>query len=104
MLTQRLNRVKIDPQSRTQMFSSSADLYDLIYFTFKDYPAEAARLADLDPAFVRLAQQKLQKGTVYHADMTSFDVQRRYDVVLCLFSSIGYVRTLANVERALIRF
>ena len=59
---------------------------------------------DLDPAFVRIAREKLTRGSVYEGDMTSFALPRRYDVVLCLFSSIGYVRTLANVRRTLERF
>ncbi len=56
---------------------------------------------DLDPAFVQIARAKLPRGSVYEADMTSFSVARRYDVVMCLFSSIGYVRTLDNVRRTL---
>ncbi|HKW48741.1 MAG TPA: class I SAM-dependent methyltransferase [Gemmatimonadaceae bacterium] len=56
---------------------------------------------DLDPAFVRIARDKLRSGTVYEGDMTSFTLPRTYDVVQCLFSSIGYVRTLDNVRRAL---
>jgi hypothetical protein len=36
--------------------------------------------------------------------MKSFELPRKYDVVLCLFSSIGYVRTLENVTRTLERF
>ena len=59
---------------------------------------------DLDPGFVRIARAKLPKGTVYEADMTAFEVPGRYDVILCLFSSIGYVRTLENVQRTLERF
>jgi SAM-dependent methyltransferase len=59
---------------------------------------------DLDPGFVRIARGKLPKASVYEADMTSFEIDRRYDVVLCLFSSIGYVRTLDNLQRALARF
>jgi SAM-dependent methyltransferase len=58
---------------------------------------------DLDPNFVRIAREKL-RGDVYEGDMTSFALPRRYDVVQCLFSSIGYVRTLDNVRRALERF
>ena len=58
---------------------------------------------DLDPSFVRIARGKL-RGDVYEGDMTSFALPRRYDVVQCLFSSIGYVRTLDNVRRALERF
>lgn len=59
---------------------------------------------DLDPGFVRIARGKLPRGEVFEADMTSFDVGKRYDVVLCLFSSIGYARTLDNVRKALARF
>ena len=59
---------------------------------------------DLDPAFVRIARDKLRTGKVYEGDMTSFTLPRTYDVVQCLFSSIGYVGTLDNVRRALERF
>jgi SAM-dependent methyltransferase len=59
---------------------------------------------DLDPSFVEIARKKLPRGTVFQADMTTFELTRRYDVVLCLFSSIGYVRTLDNVRRTLERF
>jgi SAM-dependent methyltransferase len=124
------------------VFSASTELYDLIYSSFKDYPAEAAQLAalvraahpaarrildvacgtaeharllteqygfavdglDLDPAFVRIARRKLPHASVFEADMSTFEVPERYDVILCLFSSIGYVRTLDNVRRVLERF
>lgn len=59
---------------------------------------------DVEPEFIRLAQQKNPSGRFLCADMTDFHVERRYDAVLCLFSSIGYVRTLENVERTLRRF
>jgi SAM-dependent methyltransferase len=123
------------------MFSASAELYDLVYSGFKDYPAEVTELVaairrlhprartvldvacgtgeharllseahgfdvdglDLDPTFVRIARRKLPRGSVYQADMTSFELPQRYDVILCLFSSIGYVRTLENVRRTLDR-
>ena len=120
------------------MFSASAELYDLIYAGFKDYPAEAGQLAeiirsrhpaarrlldvacgtgeharlltahhgfavdglDLDPAFVRIARQKLPRAAVYEADMSEFALPGRYDVVLCLFSSIGYLRSPDRVRAA----
>jgi SAM-dependent methyltransferase len=59
---------------------------------------------DLDPAFVAITRAKLPRASVYQADMTSFDLGRRYDAILCLFSSIGYVRTLENVRRTLEQF
>lgn len=59
---------------------------------------------DLDPAFVRIAAAKLTSGQVHEGDMSEFSLDQRYDAVVCLFSSIGYVRTLENVTRALDRF
>lgn len=59
---------------------------------------------DLDPAFVAIARGKLPNASVFEGDMTTFSIPRRYDAVICLFSSIGYVRTLDNVLRALERF
>jgi 2-polyprenyl-3-methyl-5-hydroxy-6-metoxy-1,4-benzoquinol methylase len=119
------------------MFSASAEFYDLIYSTFKDYVAEAAQIAsllrrlnpqcqavldvacgtgeharllatrgfvvdgiDLDPAFVRVAEQKHPAGRFFEADMSDFHLSHRYDAVLCLFSSIGYLQTLDRVSRA----
>lgn len=58
---------------------------------------------DLEPEFVRLAREKHPTGRFVCADMTTFELGRRYDAVLCLFSSIGYVRTVENVERTLRR-
>jgi len=37
-------------------------------------------------------------------DMTHFDLGRRFDVVVCLFSSIGYVRTYPRLARTLLNF
>jgi SAM-dependent methyltransferase len=59
---------------------------------------------DLDPGFVRIAQQKNSTGRFVDADMSDFHLGRRYDAVLCLFSSIGYLVTLDRVTRALICF
>ena len=56
---------------------------------------------DLDPAFVRIAQTKHQIGRFFEADMCRFALPSRYDAILCLFSSIGYVRTIDRVRDAL---
>ena len=121
------------------MFSESADLYDAIYSAFKDYPAEAMRIAaelrtvqpqvrtvldvacgtgehvrllrsqcgleadglDLDPALLAVARRKAPDATFFEADMRDFNLGRRYDAIVCLFSSIGYLRTLERVTSAL---
>lgn len=59
---------------------------------------------DLDPEFVRIAAEKNPQGSFYHADMRDFDLGKTYDVILCLFSSIGYVKTLTNVIQTLACF
>jgi SAM-dependent methyltransferase len=121
------------------MFSATADLYDLIYESIKDYRTEAAAIAatirrhlpsartvldvacgtgeharylatehgfrvdgiDLEPRFVELARVKVPDGTFRTADMTAFDLGTRYDAVLCLFSSIGYAKDVAQLRRAI---
>lgn len=56
---------------------------------------------DLNPEFISIAKSKNPKGNFYVADMTNFKLNKKYDVVMCLFSSIGYVQTLNNVVRTL---
>jgi SAM-dependent methyltransferase len=56
---------------------------------------------DLEPRFVEIARAKVPSGRFDVADMTDFDLGRTYDVVQCLFSSIGYLRTTTAVEAAL---
>jgi SAM-dependent methyltransferase len=59
---------------------------------------------DLDPGFVAIAGRKNPRARFECADMREFDLGRTYDAVLCLFSSIGYVRTLDGVAATLERF
>lgn len=59
---------------------------------------------DIEPEFVRIASAKHPSGRFIVADMSDFHMARRYDAVLCLFSAIGYLRTLERVTRALACF
>jgi SAM-dependent methyltransferase len=56
---------------------------------------------DIEPGFVEIARAKLPDGRVWLGDMTDFELGVRFDVILCLFSSIGYMCDLQGVERAL---
>lgn len=119
------------------MFSETAELYDRLY-SFKDYPAEAARVRDLvaaaggpgggtlldvacgtgmhaqalaahytvegmdlDAGLLAVARARLPGVPPHHADMRDFDLGRTYDVVTCLFSSIGYAATLESMRAAM---
>ena len=59
---------------------------------------------DLNPEFVRMAKNKNPPGHYQVADMIDFDLGKRYDVLVCLFSSIGYVKTIQNLHRAIATF
>jgi SAM-dependent methyltransferase len=55
---------------------------------------------DLDEQLLAIARQRNPDIPLHHADMTDFNQGRTFDVVTCLFSSIGYVKTLENLSRA----
>ncbi|MEM1120377.1 MAG: class I SAM-dependent methyltransferase [Bacteroidota bacterium] len=48
---------------------------------------------DLNEDFINQAKKKNPNGTFYVADMSDFELHKQYDVLICLFSSIGYVKT-----------
>lgn len=55
---------------------------------------------DLSPAQLAIARKRLPKKVkLSKADMTDFDMGKRYDVVTCLFSSIGHLTTLRQMRR-----
>jgi SAM-dependent methyltransferase len=118
------------------VYTKSAAFYDAIY-SFKDYPAESARLVALiaqhkrsrgrrlldvacgtgshlqhlmkhfdgegiDASAEQLAIARAKcPGTSFHrGDMLDFDLSRQFDVVTCLFSSIGYVKTAPRLKLA----
>jgi ubiquinone/menaquinone biosynthesis C-methylase UbiE len=56
---------------------------------------------DLDEELLAAARRKTPRAKFEIADMTNFRLGRQYDVVMCLFSSIGYVRSLENVRKTL---
>jgi ubiquinone/menaquinone biosynthesis C-methylase UbiE len=59
---------------------------------------------DLDPGLLRVAREKHPSGRFFEADMSDFSIEERYDVILCLFSSIAYLVTLERIGRALTCF
>lgn len=59
---------------------------------------------DLNPSFLEISKKKNPKGHYELADMTHFDLKKKYDLILCLFSSIGYVKTLPNLQKTLACF
>lgn len=58
---------------------------------------------DLDPNLLGIARQRLPDVPLHSADMIDFDLGKQYDVITCLFSAIGYVKTEDKLNRALAR-
>jgi len=56
---------------------------------------------DLDSGLLAVAKTKHPKIRFHLGDMTNFDLGRRFDAVVCLFSSIGYVKTKARLQKAI---
>lgn len=56
---------------------------------------------DLDAKMLTIARRKNPEIRFHQADMTGFDLGRQFDVVACLFGSIGYVKTKAGLKKAI---
>lgn len=56
---------------------------------------------DLDGNLLEIARKKHPGGRFIQADMSDFQLSRQYDAVICLFSSIGYLKSLDRVSLAL---
>ena len=55
---------------------------------------------DLSPGMLHFAAEKAPQVPLFAADMTSFTVDARFDGLLCLFSSIGYLLDEQALSRA----
>ena len=53
---------------------------------------------DLDPNLLSVARGRLPDVPLHEGDMRDFDLGRRFDVVTCLFSSIGYMLAVEELE------
>ena len=55
---------------------------------------------DLSPTMLRIARGRLPHTPLHEADMRSFELNRQFDVVTCLFGSISLLRTLDEARKA----
>jgi SAM-dependent methyltransferase len=59
--------------------------------------------ADLSPAMLAVARGRLPGVLLHQADMRTLDLGRRFDAVICLFSSIGYVTDPSEMRSTVAR-
>ncbi|ATZ29851.1 class I SAM-dependent DNA methyltransferase [Streptomyces lavendulae] len=55
---------------------------------------------DLSEWMAQVASERLGGVPVHRGDMRSFDLGETFDSVVCMFSSIGYLRTVEDLESA----
>jgi SAM-dependent methyltransferase len=55
---------------------------------------------DINPEMLEVARGRCPGVPFHLEDMVDFNLGHTFDVVACLFSSIGYVRTMARLNRA----
>jgi len=56
---------------------------------------------DLDSKMLSVARKKYPVIKFHNGNMLDFSLNHKFDVIICLFSSIGYVRTKPNLVKAI---
>jgi ubiquinone/menaquinone biosynthesis C-methylase UbiE len=59
---------------------------------------------DANKAMLSIAKKNAPDVSFRQANMIEFDLGRTFDVVICLFSSIGYVKSYANLNKTIKNF
>ncbi len=56
---------------------------------------------DLDTEMLKVARERCKGIPLHQGNMIDFNLGEKFDVITCLFSSIGYVKTVENLNRAI---
>ncbi len=88
--------------------SAGSDLLDVGCGTGKHIAQLRGRFdcvgMDASEAMLHVAKRNVRGVEFILGDMTDFDLGRKFDVILCLFSAIGFVRTYSKLARTLRNF
>lgn len=59
---------------------------------------------DLYEGMIEIANERAPEARLVQDNMIDFELDQKFDVITCLFSSIGYVRTTSNLRKTLTNF
>ena len=59
---------------------------------------------DLNDEILDVARENIKNAVFRQADMVNLDLNFKYDVITCLFSAIGHVKTYSNLEKTIQNF
>jgi trans-aconitate methyltransferase len=56
---------------------------------------------DINKDFLNIAKKKNPECNYYERNMINFSLDKEYDIIISLFSSIGYTKTIDNLNKAM---
>jgi ubiquinone/menaquinone biosynthesis C-methylase UbiE len=59
---------------------------------------------DINPEILKVARKNVEGVAFGEADMSTMNLGKKFDVITCLFSSIGYLKTYSNLRRTINNF
>jgi ubiquinone/menaquinone biosynthesis C-methylase UbiE len=93
---------------RSNQLSTGRDLLDVACGTGRhlSYLRRRFNCAGIDDSveMLAVAKKKVRGVRFIKGSMTNFDARKKFDIVLCLFSSMGYLRTQNEIRRAAANF
>lgn len=67
---------------------------ELMKFLKKDYKIDGL---DINSLFIDIAKQKNPECEYYIEDMRDFHINKKYDIIICLYGAIGYTKNKKNL-------
>jgi len=59
---------------------------------------------DASKEMLTIARKNIQGASFKQGDMVNFDLHKKFDVIICLFSAIGYVKTYKRLTKTIENF
>ncbi|MEJ2250382.1 MAG: class I SAM-dependent methyltransferase [Candidatus Lokiarchaeota archaeon] len=59
---------------------------------------------DINLEMLKIARENVHDVNFIEADMISMELKKKFDIILCLFSGIGYVKTYSKLQRTIFNF
>lgn len=59
---------------------------------------------DINNEFLKISSTKNEKGNYYCGSFIDFELNKKYDAILCLFSSFAYCKSVENLNKMLLCF
>ena len=59
---------------------------------------------DVNKEMLKVARKNVKDVVFKNANMVNFYINKKFDIIMCLFSSIGYVKTYSNLRKTIKNF